>query len=97
MQVFNPIAPERDDREKLAPRPVLVPGARIGLLANGKPNADVLLEAVHARVKAEFPELGPPIAINKGTEGLGPSNSASEAHFEVLTSGAIAMLAASGD
>jgi hypothetical protein len=97
MRVFDPIAPERDDREKLAPRPRLIPGARIGLLANGKPNADVLLEAVHARVAAEYPELGPPIVLNKGTEGLGPSNSASEAQFEVLSSGAIAVLAASGD
>jgi hypothetical protein len=97
MLVHDPIAPERSDRETLAPRPTLAPGARIGLLANGKPNADVLLHVIHARIAREYPELGPPIVLNKGTEALGPSNSASEAQFERLTSGAIAVLAASGD
>ena len=97
MRVLDPIAPERDARDKLAPRPRLEPGARIGLLSNGKPNADVLLDVIHARIAREFPELGPPLAINKGTEAQGPSNAATEAQYEALASGTVAVLAASGD
>jgi hypothetical protein len=97
MEVFDPIAPERDDQSRLAPRPRLVPGARIGLLANGKPNADVLLDVVHARIAEAFPDLGKPILINKGTEARGAGDPATEGQYEMLSSGAVAVLAASGD
>jgi hypothetical protein len=97
LQVHDPIAPERDDRDRLAPRPRLEPGSRIGLLANGKPNADVLLDVINARVAAAYPELGPPIVLNKGTGAKGPGDAATEAQYDELSSGAVAVLAASGD
>jgi hypothetical protein len=97
VQVFDPIAAERRDHDQLAPRPVLSAGARIGLLANGKPNADVLLDVVHSHVAAAFPGLGPPIVLNKGTGAAGPGDAATDAQYEALSSGAVAVLAASGD
>jgi hypothetical protein len=97
VEVLDPVAPDKRTADALATRPVLIPGARIGLLANGKPNADVLLRAINDRVAREFQALGPPIELNKGTDADGPGGPAPEEHYEILSSGAIAVLAASGD
>lgn len=93
MKVLDPVTIDKNTSGALAPRPVLTPGARIGLLANGKPKAPELLRAINDRVAREFPDLGLPIELDK----KGPGSPAPDEYFDVLSSGAIAVLAASGD
>lgn len=97
MLVMDPISPERTRNRPLSPRPKLTPGARIGLLSNGKSSADLLLSVLHDAVAREYPELGEPIVLNKGTQASGPGSPASENQLAILTSGAVAVLTASGD
>lgn len=58
MNVLIPLAARASDRKGLAPRPASLRGRRVGILDNGKPNADVLLGRV-AELLAERAGSGP--------------------------------------
>ena len=73
-----------------------IAGATVGFLVNGKPNAENLLRAVERRLQHEL-GLESSVWANKMTEAEGPSQPATEAIYTRLSSGAIAVLAASGD
>ena len=97
MQVLDPIAPTGHEESMMAPRPELRPGARVGLLSNGKAGAATLLGVFYSRLQDEFPELGDALVSDKGHEAEGPSKAASPAQLDTLSSGAVAVLTASGD
>lgn len=54
-EVFAPTSSFRGGDLRLAERSSSLEGARIGLLFNAKPNADVLLERVRERLSESFP------------------------------------------
>ncbi len=53
MDVLSPTGVAREEARRLAPRPATLRGARIGVLDNSKPNADVLLGRVAERLAVE--------------------------------------------
>lgn len=73
-----------------------VRGKTIGVLWNGKPNADNLFRVIERRLQESFGIAGT-IWVDKLTDAHGPALPATEAMFEKLTSGAVAVLAGSGD
>jgi hypothetical protein len=50
MQIYAPEGNVGSEAASLAPTPALLTGQRIGILQNGKPNADVLLRRLADRV-----------------------------------------------
>ena len=71
-------------------------GQTVGVLWNGKPNADNLFREVERRLRREF-GVKEVIWANKAVEAAGPSLPATEAIYNRLSSGAVAVLAGSGD
>lgn len=58
MDVLIPLAARATGAKRLAPRPRSLRGCRVGILDNGKPNADVLLGRV-AELLVERAGAGP--------------------------------------
>jgi hypothetical protein len=73
-----------------------VRGKTIGILWNGKPNADNLLRVIERRLRSSF-GIADTIWVDKLADGHGPALPATEAMFDKLSAGAVAVLAASGD
>lgn len=94
IRVVDPTRPTLDARGALAPRQAKLRGT-IGLLSNGKPNATMLLQALEERLRdygvTEF------LWLDKSRNALGPSQASPEWMIQRLTSGTVAVLAASGD
>ena len=65
LEVLDPTVESIPQDAVIAPRPATLDGVTIGLLANGKANADELLEAVQ-QVLADRYEFGTIVARNKG-------------------------------
>ena len=65
LEVLDPTVEPIPVHAVLAPRPETLDGKTIGLLANGKPNADELLASVY-EVLADRYEFGSVVAKNKG-------------------------------
>ena len=65
LQVLDPTAEPVPDGAVIAPRPETLDGTVLGLLTNGKRNADVLLGMVH-EVLADRYEFKEVVARNKG-------------------------------
>ena len=62
---LDPTVEAMPDRTNMAPRPANLDGAMVGLLANGKRNADKLLEAVYTLLDERY-ELKGAVRVNKG-------------------------------
>jgi hypothetical protein len=73
-----------------------VRGQTIGILWNGKPNADNLFRVIERRLTDEYGIAGT-FWVDKYSEAQGPALPATEAMFEKLSSGAVAVLVGSGD
>jgi hypothetical protein len=71
-------------------------GQTLGVLWNGKPNADNLFREIERRLKASY-GVADSIWVDKLAMGQGPGMPATEEMFGRLTSGAIAVLTGSGD
>ncbi len=52
--VLTPVAPTPQAHRDLAPRVADLAGVRIGLLDNGKPNADLLLDHIQESLRERF-------------------------------------------
>ena len=65
LEVLDPTVQPIPEHAVIAARPDTLDGASIGLLANGKPNSEELLEMVR-EVLADRYEFGEVIARNKG-------------------------------
>jgi hypothetical protein len=53
MQIIDPVGPRVSAGDSPARRPATLHGLRLGLLHNGKPGGEHLLERVGARLRAE--------------------------------------------
>ena len=65
LEVLDPTVEPVPQHAVVAPRPLTLDGSVLGLLANGKRNADSLLELVH-EVLADRYEFSEVVARNKG-------------------------------
>ena len=65
LEVLDPTVEPIPARAVIAPRPDSLDGAVVGLLANGKRNADALLEMVH-EILADRYEFGGLLVKDKG-------------------------------
>ena len=82
--------------ERLAKRPSTLTGGIVGLLSNGKPKAEPLLEAVMGHLRARF-DLAGEIWHDKTHEASGAGTPAPDWVIDRLSAGTIAVLSASGD
>lgn len=73
-----------------------VRGKTVGILWNGKPNADNLFRIIERRLIDDYGIAGT-VWVDKHSEAQGPALPATEAIFEKLSSGAVAVLVGSGD
>ena len=73
-----------------------VRGKTIGFLWNGKPNADNLFRVIERRLTESF-GIGGSIWVDKLSDANGPAMPATEAMFDKLSSGAVAVITGSGD
>ena len=73
-----------------------VRGQIIGILWNGKPNADNLFRVIERRLMADYGIAGT-VWADKQSEARGPALPATEDIFHRLSSGAVAVLVGSGD
>ena len=64
-KILDPTVEALPDSTILAPRPADLNGKVVGLLANGKPNADALLDAVRSLLEDTY-EFGGVVRVNKG-------------------------------
>jgi hypothetical protein len=71
-------------------------GAVVGLLSNGKPNADALLGALFAELTPR-PTDAKSLCMNKSISARGPAFPATEGVLEHLAASTSAVLIASGD
>jgi hypothetical protein len=71
-------------------------GKTLGVLWNGKPNADNLFRVMERRLTEQF-GVADTIWVDKLAMARGPALPASEEMFDKLSSGAIAVLSGSGD
>lgn len=71
-------------------------GKTVGFLSNGKANSAELLAAVERRMRAKY-DLGGVVWANKSIEAEGPGRPAPLDIIDRLSSGVVAVLAASGD
>jgi hypothetical protein len=71
-------------------------GKVIGFLSNGKPNSAELLSIIQRRIEAKY-KLGGVVWANKSHEASGPGLPAPPEIIDRLSSGVVAVLAASGD
>jgi hypothetical protein len=96
MKVVSPVGEIGNGRFPAATRPGSLDGAVIGVLSNGKPNADLLLDEVIAQLSERF-RLAEPMRLNKTDGAFGPAHGAADWMIDRLSSGTVAVLTASGD
>jgi hypothetical protein len=96
MRVLSPLATHSITSDRVARRPPTLDDQVIGLMTNGKQNADVLLEAVAEELRTRF-ALKELRRENKAAGGSGPSQGAPVSMLDRLASGTVAVLVASGD
>lgn len=96
MKVLSPIGQIGSGRFPAAQRPASLDGAVLGLLSNGKPNADNLLDEIVAQLSERY-RLAEPMRLDKTDGAAGPAYGATDWMLERLSSGTVAVLTASGD
>lgn len=96
MKVVSPIGEIRAAAATEATWRLDPAGKTIGFLSNGKVNSAELLEALQRRTSARY-DLGGVVWANKSREAQGPAMPAPPEIIDRLSSGAVAVLAASGD
>lgn len=95
-KVVNPIGEIVGEDASEATWTLDLRGQTVGFLSNGKANSAELLEAVERRLVAAY-DLGGVVWANKSIEAEGPGRPASLEIIDRLSSGVVAVLAASGD
>lgn len=96
IRVLSPIGESKSAPIPLARRSERISKGTVGLLSNGKPNASNLLEAFGRRLQERDPSIQITL-VNKAVVGKGSGDPAPLEVIEGLSTGAIAVLAASGD
>lgn len=96
MRVVSPLGTNSSGLLILAQRPKALDGGTLGILWNGKQNADVLLRELASRLRARF-ALTDVVWLNKVQVGSGPPRPAPARELDDLSAGVTAVLAASGD
>lgn len=96
MHVLDPIGqgPEIADGE--SNRPMDVRGKKLGVLWNGKPNADNLLRLLSQKLSDRW-SMAAVLWEDKVASAGGPAYPATEEIYTRLSSGAVAVLTGSGD
>lgn len=95
-KVVNPIGGIVGEEATDATWRIDLTGQRIGFLSNGKANSAELLKAVERRMVAKY-NLAGVVWANKSVEAEGPGRPAPQPILDRLSSGLVAVLAASGD
>lgn len=95
-KVVNPIGEVVGEAASEATWTLDLTGKTIGFLSNGKANSAELLQAVERRMRAKYDLAGVAWA-NKSIEAEGPGRPAPGFIIDRLSSGVVAVLAASGD
>lgn len=95
-KVVNPIGEVIAEEASDAVWRVDLRGQRLGILCNGKARSAELLAAVAERMVARY-DLAGVVWANKTLEAEGPGRPAPPEILERLSSGVVAVLAASGD
>lgn len=95
-KVVNPIGEVVGEEASAATWQLDLKGKVIGFLSNGKANSAELLSAIERRLQAKY-ELAGVVWANKSHEAEGPGRPAPSFIIDRLSSGAVAVLAASGD
>ncbi len=95
-KVVNPIGHIVAEEATEATWRVDLTGKTIGFLSNGKANSAELLQKVEALLRARY-DLAGVVWANKSLEAEGPARPAPPKIISRLSSGVIAVLAASGD
>ena len=96
MEVVNPMGAGATATSELAPHPGALRGKTLGVLCNGKPNADKLLGALAQRFVQEH-DMADVLWMDKVDLAKGPGDPCPEDLIDRLSSGTVAVLAASGD
>jgi hypothetical protein len=95
-KVVNPIGEVVGEEATQASWRIDVTGKTIGFLSNGKANSAELLQVIEKRMRAKY-DLAGVVWANKSIEAQGPGRPATTEIIDRLSSGAVAVLAASGD
>jgi len=95
-KVVNPIGEFTAEQATQATWKLDLRGKTIGLLANGKPNSAELLQAVGRLIESKY-DVDRVVWANKTLEAEGPGRPAPVEILDRLSSGAVVVLAASGD
>lgn len=95
-KVVNPIGAVVGEEASQATWHLDLNGQTIGFLSNGKANSAELLKAVERRLLAKY-NLAGVVWANKSIEAEGPGRPAPPEILDRLSSGVVAVLAASGD
>lgn len=96
MQVVDPTGFVPEDQGSSDSWQLDVRGQTIGILWNGKPNADNMFRIIEQRLMADYGIAGT-LWQDKQAEASGPAMPGTEEQFDKLSSGAIAVLVGSGD
>jgi len=85
--VLTPVADRAVVRGRLAPRVVDLAGLKVGLLDNGKPNADLFLDHIAEQLTERF-SLGEVVRRRKSHTGRGAEHlNELAAHSDVVING----------
>ena len=95
-KVVNPIGAVIGEEASQATWRIDLTGKTIGFLSNGKANSAELLKAVERRMQVKY-DLAGVVWANKSIEAEGPGRPAPAEILNRLSSGVVAVLAASGD
>src|SRR5437879_4600128 len=94
--VLDPVGTKPADHYPLATRQTTLADGVVGLLSNGKPNADQLLEALGRRLVADY-GVKETLLFNKVKHGVLAGSPAPDVILNSLASKTIAVLTATGD
>ena len=92
----SPLGSPKTAGFRLASRPARLEGGVLGLLSNGKPNANRLLRGLGEEF-ATHHGIKDILWLDKTQQAQGPGYPSPSWMFDVLSSGTVAVLTASGD
>ena len=95
LYVLDPLGSSPLSPSRAAQRSVLQPGARIGLLSNGKQNASLLLRSIWSELAAKFQFRM--LMFDKSVDGPGSAHPSPADWLAALTSGTSAVIVGVGD
>jgi hypothetical protein len=96
VKVVCPVPVLEGTTSALAARPSSLSGRAIGILSNGKPNSMALLRTIAERLQNDY-GVAATVEADKSIDGEGAGDPSPDVLLDRLSSGAIAVLVASGD